>query len=100
MASIRKFSDAFKGKYGRDTDHNGLKGYVAVYTVKYVTDMIGGFDQEAFAEKMHGLTLDVENHPGMLLTTSWDDKGELSRESFMTQVVDGKQKVIGTVPAN
>ena len=36
----------------------------------------------------------------MLLTTSWDDTGEMSRESFMTQVVDGKQKVIGTVPAN
>ena len=100
VPSIRKFSDAFKAKYGRDTDHNGLKGYVAVYTTKYVTEMIGGFDQEAFAKKMHGLTLDVEKYPGVLLTTSWDDKGELSRESFMTQVVDGKQKVIGTVPAN
>lgn len=100
VPSIRKFSDAFKAKYGRDTDHNGLKGYVAVYTVKYVTEMIGGFDREAFARKMHGLTLDVEKHPGVLLTTSWDDKGEMSRESFMTQVVDGKQKVIGTVPAN
>lgn len=100
VPSIRKFSDAFKAKYGRDTDHNGLKGYVAVYTVKYVTEMIGGFDQEAFAKKMHGLTLEVEKYPGVLLTTSWDDKGEMSRESFMTQVVDGKQKVIGTVPAN
>jgi len=35
-----------------------------------------------------------------LLTASWDDKGEISRESFMTQVKDGKQVVIGTVPAN
>ena len=100
VPSIRTFSDAFKAKYGRDTDHNGLKGYIAAYTVKYVTEMIGGFDQEAFAAKMHGLTLDVEKHPGVLLTTTWDDKGELSRESFMTQVVDGQQKVIGTVPAN
>jgi branched-chain amino acid transport system substrate-binding protein len=58
------------------------------------------FDQEAFANKMHGLTLDVADYPGMLLTTSWDDTGELSRESFMTQVVNGQQKVVGIVPAN
>ena len=100
VPSIRDFSKKFMDKYGRDTDHNGLKGYVAVYATKYVTELVGGFDKEAFANEMHGLTLDVAKYPGMLLTTSWDDKGEMSRESFMTQVVDGKQKVIGTVPAN
>lgn len=100
VPSIKEFSKKFNDKFKRDTDHNGLKGYVAVYTVKYVTEMLGSFDQEAFAKKMHGLTLDVAKNPGMLLTTSWDDKGEMSRESFMTQVVDNKQKVIGTVPAN
>lgn len=98
--SIREFSQKFQKKFNRDTDHNGLKGYVAAYTVKYVTEQVGSFDQDAFAKKMHGLTLDVKDNPGMLLTTTWDDKGEMSRESFMTQVVDGKQKVIGTVPAN
>jgi branched-chain amino acid transport system substrate-binding protein len=36
----------------------------------------------------------------MLLTTSWDQNGELSRESFMTQVKDGKQVATGTVPVN
>lgn len=100
VASIQEFREKFKGKYGRDTDHNGIKGYIGIYTVKYVTEMIGSFDQEAFASKMHGLTLDVAEYPGMLLTTSWDDTGELSRESFMTQVVGGKQKVVGMVPAN
>ncbi len=100
VPSIEEFSNKFTARYNRDTDHNGLKGYIGVYAVKYVTEMIGSFDQEAFANKMHGLTLDVAQYPGMLLTTSWDDKGEMSRESFMTQVVDGKQKVIGTVPAN
>lgn len=100
VASIQEFRNKFKAKYGRDTDHNGIKGYIGVYTVKYVTEMIGSFDREAYAKKMHGLTLDVAKYPGMLLTTSWDDTGELSRESFMTQVVDGKQKVVGIVPAN
>ena len=100
VPSIRDFSKKFMDKYGRDTDHNGLKGYIAVYATKYVTELVGSFDKEAFANEMHGLTLDVAKYPGMLLTTSWDDKGEMSRESFMTQVVDGKQKVIATVPAN
>lgn len=98
--SIQDFAAKFKKAYGRDTDHNGIKGYIAVYAVKYVTEMIGKFDRQAFADKMHGLTLDAAKYPGMLLTTSWDRNGELSRESFMTQVKDGKQVVIGTLPAN
>ncbi len=100
VPSIQEFRDKFEAKYGRDTDHNGIKGYIAVYAIKYVTEMLGALDQEALAQKMHGLTLDVAEYPGMLLTTSWDDTGELSRESFMTQVVDGQQKVVGIVPAN
>jgi branched-chain amino acid transport system substrate-binding protein len=100
VASIRDFATKFKAKYNRDTDHNGIKGYIAVYAVKYVTELVGSFDQEGFVKKIHGLTLDVAKYPGMLLTTSWDDTGEMSRESFMTQVVAGKQKVVGTVPAN
>lgn len=99
VPSIQEFAKKFKAKYGRDTDHNGLKGYIGIYAVKYVTEMNGKFDQEALAERMHGLTLDVAEFPGMLLTTSWDDTGEMARESFMTTVKDGKQVVIGTVPA-
>ncbi|AXS41556.1 ABC transporter substrate-binding protein [Breoghania sp. L-A4] len=99
VPSIQEFAKKFKDAYGRDTDHNGLKGYIGVYAVKYVTEMNGAFDQEAFANKMHGLTLDAAEYPGMLLTTSWDDTGEMARESFMTEVREGKQVVIGTVPA-
>ena len=100
IPSIEEFVAKFKKRYGRDTDHNGIKGYIGVYAVKYVTEMIGKFDRQALADKMHGLTLDVSKYPGMLLTTSWDNTGELSRESFMTEVKNGKQVVIGTVPAN
>ncbi|EJC66836.1 ABC transporter substrate-binding protein [Rhizobium sp. 1AS11] len=100
VPAIQAFGEKFKQKYNRATDHNGLKGYVAVYAVKYVSEMNGSLDREALAKKLHGLTLDVAKYPGMLLTTTWDDTGEMSRESFMTQVVDGKQKVVGTVPAN
>ena len=61
--------------------------------------MVGNFDQQAFADKMHGLTLNVADYPGMMLDTSWDDTGEMSRDSFMTEVKDNQQVVIGEVPA-
>jgi len=98
--AIQEFVAKFKKRYGRDTDHNGIKGYIGVYAVKYATELNGKFDRDALAEKLHGLTLDVAKYPGMLLTTSWDKTGELGRESFMTKVEGGKQVVIGTVPAN
>lgn len=97
---FKDFVKKFKDTYNRDTDHNGIKGYIGIYAIKYVTEMIGKFDQQAFADKMHGLTLKAADYPGMLLDTSWDDTGEMSRTSFMTEVKDGKQVVIGTVPAN
>jgi len=92
---VKKFRDA----YNRDTDHNGIKGYIGIYAIKYVTEMIGKFDRKAFAKKMHGLTLKASKYPGMMLDTSWDNTGEMLRTSFMTEVKNGKQVVIGTVPA-
>jgi branched-chain amino acid transport system substrate-binding protein len=100
IPSIEDFVSKFKKRYGRDTDHNGIKGYIGVYAIKYATELVGKFDRKALADKLHGLTLDVAKYPNMLLTTSWDNTGELSRESFITEVKDGKQVVTGTVPAN
>jgi len=98
--AIQAFVAKFKAAYGRDTDHNGIKGFIAVYAVKYATEMVGKFDAQAMTDKLHGLTLDAAKYPGMILTTGWDADGELSRQSFMTQVKNGHQTVIGTVPAN
>lgn len=100
VLAIQGFAEKFRKRYNRETDHNGIKGYIAVYAVKYTTELVGKLDRQALTDKLHGLTLDVAKYPHMLLTTSWDDKGDISRESFMTQVKDGKQVVIGTVPAN
>ena len=57
-------------------------------------------DGEAFAKAMSGLCLKVADHPKMLLDTCWDNRGEMSRPSFMVQVKNGAPVVIGTVPAN
>lgn len=95
-AFAQKFEEAFK----RKPTHDAIKGYVGAWTTKYVTEMVGGFDGEAFANKMHGLCLKVADHPKILLDTCWDEHGEMSRPSFMVQVKNGAPVVIGTVPAN
>ncbi|HJU24012.1 MAG TPA: ABC transporter substrate-binding protein [Casimicrobiaceae bacterium] len=97
--TIRKFDEAFQKEYHTKSDHNGMKGYSAMYIVKAVSEKIGKFDQKAFAKTMHGLHLSAREYPGVLLDVTFDQKGDLDRESFMTTVVNGKQVVTATLPA-
>ena len=97
--TIRKYNEAFQKEYNTKSDHNGLKGYSAMYIVKAVTEKIGKFDQKAFAKAMHGLKLSAKEYPGVLLDVAFDENGDLDRESFMTTVVNGKQQVTATLPA-
>ncbi len=97
--TIKAFDERFQKEYKYKTDHNGLKGYSAMYIVKAVTEKIGKFDPKAFAAAMHGVTLSSKDYPGVLLDVTFDQNGDLDRESFMTKVVNGKQQVIATLPA-
>jgi branched-chain amino acid transport system substrate-binding protein len=97
--TIQKFNEAFQKEYRTKSDHNGLKGYSAMYIVKAVTEKIGKFDQKAFAKTMHGIHLSAKEYPGVLLDVTFDQNGDLDRESFMTTVKDGKQVVTATLPA-
>jgi len=97
--TIKAYDEKFQKEFKYKSDHNGLKGYSAMYVVKAVTEKIGKFDQKAFAKAMHGTRLSAKEYPGVLLDVSFDDKGDLDRESFMTTVVNGKQQVTATLPA-
>lgn len=96
---IKKFSDAFQAEYKTKSDHNGLKGYSGMYIVKAVTEKVGKFDSKAFAAAMKGVSLSVKDHPGILMDVSFDQKGDLDRESYMTKVENGKQVIVGILPA-
>ena len=96
--TIKAFDERFQKEYKYKTDHNGLKGYSAMYIVKAVTEKIGKFDPKAFAVAMHGVTLSIKDYPGVLLDVTFDQNGDLDRESFMTTVVNGKQQVVATLP--
>jgi branched-chain amino acid transport system substrate-binding protein len=99
LPEVKAFSQKFQSEYHYKPDHNGLKGYSAMYVVKAVTEKIGKFDGEAFANAMHGIKLSAKQYPGVLMDVSFDKNGDLDRESFMTKVVNGKQEVVATLPA-
>jgi branched-chain amino acid transport system substrate-binding protein len=96
---IRDFAAKFQKEYNYKPDHNGVKGYTGMYMVKAVTEKVGKFDQKAFADAMHGIKLSAKQYPGVLMDVSFDNNGDLDRESFMTKVVNGKQEIIATLPA-
>jgi branched-chain amino acid transport system substrate-binding protein len=95
---IKEFAGKFQKEYNYKSDHNGMKGYTAMYIVKAVTEKVGKVDPKAFANAMHGAKLTVKEYPGILMDVSFDKNGDLDRESFMTKVVNGKQEVVAILP--
>ncbi|MGO8866672.1 MAG: ABC transporter substrate-binding protein [Alphaproteobacteria bacterium] len=98
VPALQEFGAKFKKRFGYANDHNGIKGYTAVYLIKYVTEKMGKFDSKAFAQTLHGLTITPAEEPGILMEATWDKNGDIDRESFLGQVVDGKQKIVKILP--
>ncbi|ACP23713.1 putative branched-chain amino acid ABC transporter (plasmid) [Sinorhizobium fredii NGR234] len=98
IPGIEEFARKFEAKYNYKPDHNAIKAYMGAYVVKYVTTKNGKVDRQSFADALHGLTITPADEPGILMETSWDDKGEVNRESFLVEVKDGKQTVVTTLP--
>jgi len=98
LPAVQAFKEKFVKRFGYVPDHNGLKGYTAVYAVKYATQKIGKFDRKLLAKTMHGLTIKPAEEPGILMEATWDDKGDIDRISFLAEVVGGKQKIVQILP--
>jgi branched-chain amino acid transport system substrate-binding protein len=98
QAGVKKFDAAFQKEFKTRSDHNGLKGYIGMYTVKAVTEKMGKFDSKAFAAAMKNISLSAKAHPGLLLDVSYDENGDLDRESYLTTVAKGQQVVKEILP--
>ena len=85
-------------KYKYVPDHNGIKGYIAVYMVKATTEKMGKVDCKAFAETLHGMTINAEDEPGILMDVTCDENGDIDRQSFLVEVVEGKQMIKQVLP--
>jgi branched-chain amino acid transport system substrate-binding protein len=98
IPAVQDFAERFKKRFNYVCDHNGIKGYTAVYVIKYVTEKIGKFDSKQFAQTLHGLTITPKGEPGVLMEVTFDANGDLDRESFLGEVVNGKQKIVAILP--
>jgi len=98
IPAIQEFAKRFKARFNYVNDHNGIKGYTAVYMVKAVTEKIGKFDPKLFAQTLHGMTIKPEEESGILMEASWDANGDIDRASFLAEIVDGKQKIVEILP--
>ncbi len=92
----------FKANYYRDykyiSDHNGIKGYTGVYSLKAAIEKVGKLDRKAVAQAMKGLKISAAKYPGVIMDVSFDANGDLDRDSFMVEVKNGKQEVVSVLP--
>jgi branched-chain amino acid transport system substrate-binding protein len=98
IPGMQEFAAKFKKRFNYVCDHNGIKGYTAVYFIKHVTEKIGKFDSKAFAQAAHGMTITPKEEPGILMEATWDKNGDIDRISFLGEVVNGQQKIVETLP--
>src|SRR5580704_11160113 len=98
IPAVQEFAERFKKRFNYVCDHNGIKGYTAVHFVKYVTEKIGKFDSKLFAQTLHGLTISPKDEPGVLMEVTFENNGDIDRDSFLGEVVDGKQKIVAILP--
>ena len=98
LPAIRAFRAKFEREYKYISDHNGLKGYSGVYAMKAAIEKVGKLDRKLVAKAMHTLTVKAANEPGILMDVSFDANGDLDRDSFLTEVRNGKQEVTATLP--
>ena len=95
---VKAFREKFAKKYNYVPDHNGLKGYLAIYMIKATTEKMGRVDAKAFADNLHGLTIKAANEPGILMDVTFDEKGDIDRQGFLVEIVEGKQVVKQVLP--
>src|SRR6516162_8025214 len=98
IPAVKECAERFKKRFNYVCDHNGIKGYTGVYFVKHVTEKVGKFDSKAFAQAAHDITILPKDEPGILMEATWDKNGDIDRISFLGEVVDGKQKIVETLP--
>ncbi len=96
---ILKFKAKFYQAYKYIPDHNGIKGYMGVYTFKAAVEKAGKLDRKAVAQAMKGLVVKAAKEPGVIVDVSFDDKGDLDRESYLVEVKNDRQVVVQTLPA-
>jgi branched-chain amino acid transport system substrate-binding protein len=95
---LQAFGKKYQAEYKTVSDHNGVKGYTAVYVLKAAIEKSGKVDRKAAAAAIRNSCFSAKQHPGILMDVCFDDKGDIDRESFITEIRNGKTVVAETLP--
>lgn len=71
---------------------------MAVFMIKWATERMGRFDRKGVADTLRGATITPQQEPGILITTRIEPNGDIDRESFLGEVVGGRQVINVTLP--
>ncbi len=95
---FKAFGAKYQQEYKSISDHNGIKGYTGMYLLKAAIEKAGKVDRKAVAAALRGGSFSAKQNPGILVDVSFDNKGDMDRESFMVEVKNGHQVVVDTLP--
>ena len=98
IPAFQEFGKRFQARFNYASDHNGLKGYMAVAMIKWGTEKQKKFDKKGLADTLRGATIKPSDEPGIMIATKIEANGDLDRESFLAEVVAGKQVIKTTLP--
>jgi branched-chain amino acid transport system substrate-binding protein len=98
IPALQAYNKKFQERYNYIPDHNGIKGYLGVYMIKAATEKMGKLDPKGLPNALRGLTILASAEPGILIDLTIDKNGDLDRESFMGEVINGKQVINVVLP--
>jgi branched-chain amino acid transport system substrate-binding protein len=98
IPAVQDFGKRFEAKFNTKPDHNGIKGYIALYMIKAAAEKAGKLEPKAIADALRGMTISPDKEPGILIEGTWDQTGEIDRVSFLAEVKDGKQVITKVLP--
>ena len=96
---LQAFGKQYQAMFNSGSDHNGVKGYTGVYILKAAIEKAGKLDRKATAAAIRNSCFSAKQYPGVLMDVCFDDKGDIDRESFITEIRAGKTVVAETLPA-
>lgn len=95
---LQDFGKRYQAQFNSVSDHNGVKGYTGVYVLKAAIEKAGKLDRKAVAAAIRSSCFSAKQYPGILMDVCFDDKGDIDRESFITEIRNGKTVVAETLP--
>jgi branched-chain amino acid transport system substrate-binding protein len=85
IPAVQDFGKRYEERFKSKSDHNGIKGYIALYMIKAAAEKAGKLDPKMIGDNLRGLTISPATEPGILIEGTWDETGEIDRVSFVPE---------------